>query len=131
MTTVLTVPFFFLLFILLLRIVLRRQWLAVTVFVLIMSSQFVARPVPVWITLPIGLALFSAISIAAVRYGLVSLMVLFLFSTLDKDFPLTTDLSAWYAGRSVFAIIIFSAIAIYGFYIALAGRPLFGRLEEP
>ena len=41
------------------------------------------------------------------------------------EFPLTTDSSAWYAGTSLFVLLVLAAIAIYGFRIALAGRPMF------
>ena len=40
-------------------------------------------------------------------------------------FPITPDLSAWYAGTGRFAIGVVAAMAAYGFWICLAGRPLF------
>jgi hypothetical protein len=33
-------------------------------------------------------------------------------------------LSRWYAGNSFVILLIAAAIAVYGFYISLAGRPL-------
>ncbi len=48
------------------------------------------------------------------------------------QFPLTTDSSAWYAGTSLFLLLVLAALAVYGFRIALGGRPLFSgiRLED-
>ena len=47
-------------------------------------------------------------------------------------FPLTTDASAWYAGTSLFLLLVLAALAAYGFRIATAGRPLFSgaRLDD-
>jgi hypothetical protein len=47
-------------------------------------------------------------------------------------FPLTTEGSAWYAGISLAGILLMAALALYGFYTSLGGRPVFGRavLEE-
>jgi hypothetical protein len=39
--------------------------------------------------------------------------------------PLTTDLSAWYAGAAYLGIGLVAAAAIYAFRRALGGRPLF------
>jgi hypothetical protein len=46
--------------------------------------------------------------------------------------PLTTHGSAWYAGISLAGILLLAAIAFYGFYTSLGGRPVFGGavLEE-
>jgi hypothetical protein len=51
---------------------------------------------------------------------------------LIEAFPLTSDLSAWYAGRSLFILLIFAGLAVYGFHTALGGKPVFGAatLEE-
>jgi serine/threonine protein kinase len=40
-------------------------------------------------------------------------------------FPYTTDLSAWYAGNTIVALLVCGAIAFYGCYTSMAGRPLF------
>lgn len=39
---------------------------------------------------------------------------------------LTWDLSAWYAGRSMVALLLLAGLAAWGFYTALGGRALFG-----
>jgi hypothetical protein len=48
------------------------------------------------------------------------------------SFPLTTQMSSWYAGISLAGILFMAAMALYGFYTSLGGRPVFGGavLEE-
>jgi hypothetical protein len=41
--------------------------------------------------------------------------------------PLTRDLSTWYAGASLSVLLIVVALAGYGFYASLGGRPLLGE----
>jgi hypothetical protein len=40
-------------------------------------------------------------------------------------YPITSDLSAWYATDFVLASIICLALVGFGFYASLAGQPLF------
>jgi hypothetical protein len=53
----------------------------------------------------------------------VSLFVM--FSLLE--FPLTLDVSAWYAARALPVVAVVAGLALYGFRTSLAGKPLFGR----
>ncbi len=45
-------------------------------------------------------------------------------------FPMTTDLTAWYADRTIFAVGLMAALGFYGLRTALAGRPIFGQAVE-
>jgi len=47
--------------------------------------------------------------------------------------PVVPDVSVWFAGRSIVGLILLAVLAGFGFWISLAGRPLFARdlLEEP
>jgi len=73
-----------------------------------------------------GLAIFILI-----RFGVLPMMVGVFVSTVLPNFPLTTDVSTWYAGSTMFALASVLALTAYAFYTALAGRPLFkqGFLE--
>ena len=46
--------------------------------------------------------------------------------------PITTELTAWYAIDFTIALAICVAVVAYGFYISLAGQPVFrgGLLED-
>jgi hypothetical protein len=55
-----------------------------------------------------------------------------LFYEVLQYFPLTSQGSAWYAGISLAGILLIAALALYGSYTSLGGRPVFGGalLEE-
>jgi uncharacterized membrane protein len=62
----------------------------------------------------------------------VALTSLLCFSHLWVFFPITTELTAHYAGDFVLDAIFLVALAFYSFYTSLAGQPLFrgGLLKE-
>jgi hypothetical protein len=66
-----------------------------------------------------------------IRFGLLPLIVLFFLGDLTNT-PITTDLSAWYAGGMILNFVIILALTAYAFHTARAGRPLFkeGFLEN-
>ena len=61
------------------------------------------------------------------------MMVAFFVSEVTVSTPLTTDLSAWYSGPTIFLLATVCVLAISGFSAAMAGRPLFhdDLLERP
>lgn len=114
----------FLLFFLL-RLLFRRDSIAMVAFVLI----FVAiQALPS--NYPLVDGVFYVVAYAVVililkRFGLVPLTVFFFTNTALGDLPLTTHLSAWYAQSTYVALAFILALAIYGFRVSLAGRPIF------
>jgi len=63
--------------------------------------------------------------------GLLATTSFLLFQCLCIEYPLTTDLAAWYAEGALFALTVAGALALYGFHTSLAGQPLFrGKLLE-
>jgi hypothetical protein len=113
-----------------LRAVLRKEWLAAGTFVLIMSVPF-GRGAIVPIAVLFGVVQAAALIFVFLRFGLLA-FVFCNFFTHFLEFPLTADSSAWYAGTSLFLLLVLAAIAVYGFRIALAGRPLLSgaRLDD-
>jgi serine/threonine-protein kinase len=106
----------------LLRTVLRKEWLAAAAYVLLWS-------VPAYLSGGLisgvfGLVLAAAEIFVFLRFGLLALVFANYFGH-SLQFPLTTDFSAWYAGTSLFVLLCLAALAMYGFRIALAGRPAF------
>lgn len=78
-----------------------------------------------------GLVGAAALILVFLRFGLLALVFgNYFFHFLE--FPLTTDSSAWYAGTSLFLLLVLAALAVYGFRIALASRPMFSgmRLDD-
>jgi serine/threonine protein kinase len=60
-----------------------------------------------------------------VRFGVLAMMATFLTYHLMVFYPITTELAAWCAGDFLLGAGVLLALAIYGFYISLAGQPIF------
>ena len=107
-----------------LRTLLRRQWLAVGVFVLLIGAVSAignssGAPLVDGVFQALGLALALT---ALLRYGLLAMVALIVSATVLAGFPLTLDFSAWNIGYSLFALGVLAALAIAAFRTALAGR---------
>jgi len=122
----------FFILLLILRIVLRKPWLAVATMVLItvaMFSDFFSAPIEQWIN---GLAVVSILLFVLIRFGLLALLATALATGLLWGFPTTFDFSKWYAGIGLWGPLLVLALAGYGFWVALAGQPLFrDELDHP
>jgi hypothetical protein len=110
----------------LLRVLLRREWAAVAAFVLLFAvfETVAVNPSAVFFVVRLitsGLTVFLLI-----RFGLLALVAANAFDGVLASFPLTTEMSAWYAGISLAGILVMAAMAFYGFYTSLGGRPMFG-----
>lgn len=63
------------------------------------------------------------------RYGLLASVATFFFTHLSLYYPITPELTAWYATDFVIALVICVALAAYAFYTSLGGQKLFsGKL---
>ena len=71
-----------------------------------------------------SVAMHGAFVFILIRFGLLTGSVCIVFASWNQ-FALTLDPSSWYFGRSIVTMLVFAAIAIYGFAISLAGRPIF------
>ncbi len=122
-----TVAFVLVFFVL--RAVLRKDAVAVTVFVLVLSIPDTLAGG--WISGVFGLVYVAAQIFVFLRFGLLPLVFAGVFKTFLNNY-LTLDPSLWYFGPSLFVLAVLAALAIYGFQIALGGRPMFSgmRLED-
>jgi hypothetical protein len=59
------------------------------------------------------------------RLGFLAGAVMGLTTKALQAAPLTTNLSAWYAGNSLAVVAFLFALATFGFYTSQAGRPIF------
>jgi hypothetical protein len=112
------------------RTLLRKQWAAAVAWVLFTTlfSRFSLGPVGLAGDLIFG----SLAAFVMIRFGLLALVANFMVAQILTRFPLTTHGSVWYAGISLTGILLMAAMAFYGFYTSLGGRPMFGGavLEE-
>jgi hypothetical protein len=109
-----------------LRLVLRRPLLASCAFVALWTVTMVlfheAHPVLGWACWAIIVSLNLWV---LTRLGLLASIVMNLTFDLLLNLPLTTNLSAWYAGNGLTAVALLLTVAAFGFYTSQAGRPLF------
>jgi serine/threonine-protein kinase len=132
----LSVPLGHFLLFLLLRIVLRRQWLAAIAYCAIiggLSALNYAVPgsgeiTPALVILGIinGLVIAVLVLTMLVRFGILTAAGCFMMANLLSFYPITLDTGASYFPTAVFGLIVAVGIAGVAYLIALAGRPLFG-----
>ena len=113
----------------LLSILLRREWLAFAVSWLVWTLFFGGAPGSRgW--LAVGLYATLLLVIQA-RFGLLATAAYFACYNMTRNYPITSDFSAWYAGGTIFALGVVVAICGYGFYTSLGGQKVFaGKLLE-
>jgi predicted Ser/Thr protein kinase len=121
---------------LLLRVLLRRDWLMAAVWILYYpllsfgTGDFAVSAHPVIgavssalrAGLPVAILLWFGV-LPAVLSGFVTVML--------SSLPLTTDLSVWYSGPTIAVVAVVLVLTAYAFHTAVAGRRLFkaGFLE--
>ena len=110
------------------RLVLRRKGLALIVTCLAISFLMFRVQSPYMV--PASLLSALLITVVLVRSGiLVCGTAIFVLDVLGA-FPMTLDLSRWYAGRSVAIMLFVLAMAAYGFKSALGNKALFADLLD-
>ena len=117
----------FLLFVVL-RLVFRRDSLAVAAILIFRSVLLVVNEPTAPFTWVAG-GLLTVLSLfTLLRFGLLALtfQIFILFLLIAHD-ALTSRLSAWYAGPGLWTVGLILALAGYGCYVALGGRPLLGK----
>ena len=114
------------------RVLLRKQWAAAIAWVLFFTVFYSAGNQFTPISLVWNLIVNVVAVFLLIRFGLLVLVATWVFFGFLTNFPLTTQGSAWYSGISLAGILLMAAIAFYGFYTSLGGRPVFGGavLEE-
>jgi len=114
---------FFLFF--LFRLIFRRNWLAALVMSLLFCIPSLGAQNPL-IDALFTAPFFLAYLYILYRFGLVALTVLYFIDQLADQMPLAMPLGAWWTEGGVVAMIAILAVAIYGFHVSRAGKPIFG-----
>ncbi|MBI1826966.1 MAG: serine/threonine protein kinase [Planctomycetes bacterium] len=113
-----------------LRLLLRREWLTIAVVLALEAGLTVAsapgdQPLASTIIWAVMRMMVVAIGLLVIlRFGLLAFAFLFFFGNLIEA-PAFWGLTGWQSGPSWTAILIVTAITVYGFHTALAGRSLF------
>jgi serine/threonine-protein kinase len=112
----------------LLRLLLRRTWPAVAVWILVATIMITPGTGPVFLDLAVMVFLVGFYAVFLLRFGLLSVVTGLFIATL-LYYPLTLDLSAWYANGSLVALLVCLSLMLYAFRVSLGRGPLFR--EEP
>jgi serine/threonine-protein kinase len=125
LTRSLYLPIGWLFVLLLLRALLRKQWLAIVVLILVTTATGVVGSGH-----PLLMGIFMAVAfgvwfLVMVRFGMLCGVFWAFFFWIGADVVLTADPSSWFFGRSLLILLLYAALAVYAFWIARAGRPLF------
>jgi serine/threonine-protein kinase len=114
----------------LLRLILRKDWLAFLVAGLLLSIAGLGFAGSEQVSIPLALLRATlcngVILFVLIRYGILAAMALFYTANVILEFPMSLDLSHWYAGNCLAALLVILGLAAYGFYNSLGGRPIFG-----
>lgn len=111
------------------RLIVRRSWLAVTLVVALLmllsnNGRFVSGG---WTDFMFGLAVVAILSITVFRFGLLTLAVAIFVDGIVSTVPLSPSPSAWWAMPGNIALLMVAGLIAFGFYAARTGEPLFGR----
>ncbi len=125
----LAIPFFFLFILFVLRILLRKEWLAVVGMIALwflpsLLSFGKGSEITAHLISALAEGIHGAIiALALVRFGVLVTASMWCFDGFLWP-ALALDLNAWYAAGPLAAFFLVIALAAYGCHTALAGRPL-------
>ncbi len=121
---------FFFVILVVLRYLLRNRWAAAAGFVVIFTTLNALQSSHPWVAATSGTLVYAIAAFALVRFGLITLTVAVFVANNMLNVPVTFDFIRWYAPYALAVPLFILAIAIWGFYTALAGQSLF-KLEAP
>jgi hypothetical protein len=112
-------------------VVLRRERIAVMVLLLLLTVLLALVTEATWLMIPFTALLAFVVVLTLIRFGLLALVSAVFFFQILVFYPVTTELTAWYAIDFTIALVIALILAAYGFYISLGGQKLLsGKLLD-
>jgi serine/threonine-protein kinase len=112
------------------RLVLRIRWLAIVVTMLFLSMTAVYDMSAMPYSLVFPLASGALLTLLAMRFGLLPLVVGWFTWRLLAAVPMTLEFTHWRAAASNWTLAMLIGLVMFGFYAARAGQPLFGSILE-
>jgi len=114
---------FFLLF-MGLKVLLKKDWLATIVFVAIFTAANALGSNHLVLDAATTIVVYLILAVIVYRFGLVPLACAIFTVNLLGQVPFTGDVSAWYFGMTMFALLSIFVLTVWGFYHSLGGEPL-------
>ena len=110
---------------LVLRVLTRKTWIAVGLTTIALFFMVNPGEGDQWPFI-IGFILIATIHwFVFFRFGLLAVIVGTTIGELFQNFPLTFNLTAWYALPTLLVVALTLGVAGWGFWVSLAGHPLF------
>jgi serine/threonine-protein kinase len=106
------------------RVLLRKQWLAAGVVIILLAAMYAMNDPNPYIGWSMNILFFGLMVFTLMQFGLLAVAAALFVAVFVNQFPLNTDLSVWYAGDTAFTLLFTAAVAVWGFRTALAGQPL-------
>jgi serine/threonine-protein kinase len=107
-------------------IILRNEWVALGVVLIVTALLGILVAGGSMRDIPSAVLSSLIVMFLLYRYGLLAVSVAVFFAHLWVFYPITTELSAWYATDFVIAAALLVAIATFACYTSLAGQRVFG-----
>ena len=108
-----------------LRALLRKQWLAAVVFVVLLMIPRLLHSTDFPLELAFGVVSLSIDVFILFRFGLLAYVVAVYVTNILALLPLTLDFSSWYVSISTFVLVALAAFAAWACRTTLAGRSVF------
>ncbi|MGH9683524.1 MAG: serine/threonine-protein kinase [Candidatus Acidiferrales bacterium] len=121
-----SLAFFFIFF--LLRLLLRKEWLAAVALVTLMTLPVLFAENPVSNAIA-SILIFGLALLILIRFGLLALVMALVLNNVLLAYPITGHLSAWYAEPTILVFVLIFALALFSFYTSTAGKPRFGAVS--
>jgi serine/threonine-protein kinase len=111
------------------RSLLRKPWLGTGAFVLVAGTMALFRAWAWggrldWTIVAATAAIVAVMTIVALRFGLLVVVVARCVHLFLEHAILTTDFAEWYGRSSLIAVLFVGALTIWAFRVSLGGRPL-------
>ena len=121
--------FFFTFFIFIFSLIFKKKWKSILAMVLLFGSliSFSAFFQFGWLVTFTVIIYFSIIFFVLFRFGLLAFLFMFFMSGMIDSTVITFDTSSFYFPSAVLIMAIMFGIAIYAYYISIAGQPIFGK----
>jgi serine/threonine-protein kinase len=113
----------------LLRLVVRKTWIAVLVLSLPTNTLVPGGGAPFGWESPFVMAIPLIALAVFLRVGLLAYCAT-VFTDVLVRVPMTLDVDAWFFGHSLATLVILAALAVSAFLVSLGGRPTFGGVPR-
>jgi serine/threonine protein kinase len=114
----------FFLLLVLIKFIVRNQWVAVLVFLAIQVTPRLLGSDHVLLDFVVWILVYAIAALAVVRFGLITLGIGVFLADVLLNVPYSLDFSNWYAAHNLLLVFSFFAIGVWGFYLSLGGKKL-------